>query len=161
MSFTLQLLQTLCRTIRGGVQEAQGVMPGESQPKKSRTSAIRDVSPGMDTAVRLLRLFCCWLSAHAEEMGDAPQPIQALIEETWKVFAQTATELIGYLESDIEAFREQWVSSSPLTPPCLLEEDEETVCYLAMGDASSEVYRRLFHEAGDKNTRKRTMLEWD
>lgn len=136
-------------------------MPGESQPKKSRTSAVRDVSPGMDTAVRSLRLYCCWLSAHAEDLGAAPQPIQALVEDTWKEFAQTATELIGYLESDIEAFREQWVSSSPLTPPCLLEEDEEAVCYLAVGDASSDIYRRLFHEGGDKNERKRTMLECD
>lgn len=159
LAFTLQLIQTLCQTIRAGVQEAQGVMPGESQPTQSRTSAIRDVSPGIDTSVRVLRLFCCWLSAHAEDLAHAPQPVQPLVEDMWKEFAQTATELIGYLESDIEAFREQRASSSSLTPPCLLEEDEETVCYLAIGDDSSPVYRRLFHETDGK--RKRTMLEWN
>lgn len=136
-------------------------MPGESQPKKSRTSAILDFSPGINTSIRVLRLFCCWLSAHAEDLGHAPQPVRPLIEDMWREFAQTATELIGYLESDIEAFRAQWALSSSLTPPCLLEEDEETVCYLAIGDESSAVYQRLFHQADDKNKRKRTMLEWN
>lgn len=159
LAFTLQLIQTLCQTICAGVQEAQGVMPGESQPKRSRTSAIRDVSPGMDTSVRVLRLFCSWLSAHAEDLKHAPRPVLPLIEGMWKEFAQTATELIGYLESDIETFREQWTLSPSLTPPFLLEEDEETVCYLAIGDESSAVYRRLFHETDGK--RKRTMLEWN
>ena len=135
-------------------------MPGESQPKKSRTSAVRDVSPGVDTAVRVLRLFCCWLSAHGEDLAHAPEPVQPLVEGMWKEFAQTATELIGYLESDIEAFAAQWSAASPLTPPYLLEEDEETIHYLAIGDASSEVYRRLFHEAEDQNKQKRTALEW-
>ena len=159
LSFTLQILQTICRTIRAGVQEAQGVMPGESETKKSRTSAVRDVSPGMDTAVRVLRLFCCWLSTHGESLGQTSQPVHALVEETWKEFAQTVTELVTYLESDIENFIVQSGMPSPPTPPYLLEEDEEAVCYLAIGNTSSAVYRRLFHKDGDENVRKRTMLE--
>lgn len=159
LSFTLQIFQAICRTIRAGVQEAQGVMPGESETKKSRTSAVRDVSPGMDTAVRVLRLFCCWLSTHAESLEQTPQPVQALVEDTWKEFAQTVTELVTYLESDIENFIVQSGMPSPPTAPYLLEEDEEAVCYLAIGDTSSAVYRRLFHKDGDESVRKRTMLE--
>lgn len=51
--------------------------------------------------------------------------------------------------------------SPPNTPPYLLEEDEETVCYLAIGDSNSGVYQRLFHKTNDKNVRKPTKLQWD
>lgn len=113
----------------------------------------------MDTAVRVFRLFCCWLSVHAENLGQTSQPVQTLVEETWKEFAQTVTELVAFLESDIENFIVQSGMPSPPTPPYLLEEDEEAVCYLAIGDTSSAVYRRLFHKDGDENVRKRTKLE--
>ncbi|SPO02840.1 uncharacterized protein DNG_05516 [Cephalotrichum gorgonifer] len=158
LSFTLQLLRTICQSIRSWVREARGVMPGESETENSRIAAARDISPGVDTAIRVLRLFCCWLSCHAEDLAHAPQPVQPAVESAWKDFAQTVTELVDYMTPDIIAFCHRRDESSPATAPYLLREDEEAVCYLAVGDASSEVYQRLFHR--DDSTRKPTSLEF-
>ncbi|PKS09968.1 hypothetical protein jhhlp_004591 [Lomentospora prolificans] len=158
LSFNMQFLQAISRLMQGYLREAQGVMPGEMEPSASRLSQLHSISPGVDTAVRVLRLYCCWLSSHVEDLAQAPQAAQFLVQSAWKDFAQMATELITYCISDMEEFCKKNQLSFPPTAPYLLKEDEEAVCCLSIGDLSSDIYARLFHQDRTR-VRKPTMLE--
>ncbi|CAI4219233.1 unnamed protein product [Parascedosporium putredinis] len=157
LSFNMQFLQAISRLMQGYLREAQGVMPGEMEASASRLSQLHAMSPGVDTAIRVLRLYCCWLSSRNEDLAQAPEAIQFIVQSAWKDFAQMATSLITYSVPDMEEFCKSTSYLSP-TAPYLMKEDEEAVCCLSIGDLSSDIYARLFHRASTK-ARKPTMLE--
>lgn len=159
LSFNMQFLQTICRIMRSYLQKAQGVMPGEMETSTSRISQLYGISPGADTVLRVLRLYCCWLSSHAEDLAQAPEAIQFIVQSAWKDFAQMATDLLTYSISDIQEFSKQNDLPFPPTAPYLMKEDEEAVCCLSIGDLTSPVYTRLFHY-GTESRRKPTILEF-